>query len=497
MCGIWGYSGNNFNKYKFNILGIYNDTRGGDSCGVFMKKDKSRHVEYGHDETKLYSKFIESGINLDFEDTKIAIGHCRKASIGGIGHAQAQPVVIRNKSGNIIFSMIHNGTLINYKELANKYNVNFHPEETDSQIFCKTVFRVGYKVLKEYDGAGAFIFWDSRIGENKMMVFKGASKYYQNNNTLYEERPLYAITNENSMWISSIEGSLKFINDEKGKIIDLDSNTLYTIENGNIVNTMDIDRSERKQLDNLVWGKNQPEVYGRGYYGNNWDEYDNGYWQSRREQKFDNKNDCVIAERGVLLDVKNTKTILPQKSKFKDKVYFDVDGLYKINDVPCNGEVKCSVAGYVNSSLQFLKTYYFLFGVMMKSYFDYLCAVEFCTVNFDDQMDIMYPLYISRYSTTPTPFDYNIIDGEDQGILFHISNPEFPDSNLEFTGKFSPYFCFNKETYTVKNGAIDGYVSYSSKNEYIMTKKQMDLDEKILSKKISDEELIQLINANI
>ena len=33
-CGIGGYIGNNFNKYKFNILGLYNDTRGGDSCGI-------------------------------------------------------------------------------------------------------------------------------------------------------------------------------------------------------------------------------------------------------------------------------------------------------------------------------------------------------------------------------------------------------------------------------------------------------------------------------
>lgn len=37
MCGIFGYAGKNpktFNKAKFDILGLYNNSRGGDSCGV-------------------------------------------------------------------------------------------------------------------------------------------------------------------------------------------------------------------------------------------------------------------------------------------------------------------------------------------------------------------------------------------------------------------------------------------------------------------------------
>ena len=45
MCGIWAYSGKNFNKYKFNILGIFNDSRGGDSCGLFLSNKKKKQID--------------------------------------------------------------------------------------------------------------------------------------------------------------------------------------------------------------------------------------------------------------------------------------------------------------------------------------------------------------------------------------------------------------------------------------------------------------------
>ena len=246
MCGIMAYNGNNFNKYKFNILGLFNDSRGGDSCGVFIGNKDKKQLAYGHDKTKLYADFIASGVEIDFNNVNFALGHCRKASVGGIGAAQAQPVVIKDENDNIVFTMIHNGTLINYKELAIKYGVDFLHTETDSQIFCKTVWKAGYRVLDEYDGAGAFIFWDSRDGDNTIKVFKGASLYYENDNDLYVERPLYIMHNENSIWLSSIENSLNFINDENYTTESLTCNVLYTIMGGNIIGEDLVDRSKRK-----------------------------------------------------------------------------------------------------------------------------------------------------------------------------------------------------------------------------------------------------------
>ena len=78
-CGIGGYIGNNFNKYKFNILGLYNDTRGGDSCGIFINNDGVNSVHYGHDKTKLYKNFVELGglKDVNLEAPNFALLHCR------------------------------------------------------------------------------------------------------------------------------------------------------------------------------------------------------------------------------------------------------------------------------------------------------------------------------------------------------------------------------------------------------------------------------------
>jgi glucosamine 6-phosphate synthetase-like amidotransferase/phosphosugar isomerase protein len=53
MCGIWGIiktKKSRFNKQLFNILGTHNDSRGGDSCGIFI----DGNVEYGVNTLKLY-----------------------------------------------------------------------------------------------------------------------------------------------------------------------------------------------------------------------------------------------------------------------------------------------------------------------------------------------------------------------------------------------------------------------------------------------------------
>ena len=58
MCGIFAWAGENvkhFNKAKFDILGIFNDSRGGDSCGVSTDGEIYYGVLTG---MKKYSQFI-------------------------------------------------------------------------------------------------------------------------------------------------------------------------------------------------------------------------------------------------------------------------------------------------------------------------------------------------------------------------------------------------------------------------------------------------------
>jgi hypothetical protein len=51
----------------------------------------------------------------------VALGHCRKASVGKVSIETAQPVVIENENGDVDYVLIHNGTIYNYRELAQKY----------------------------------------------------------------------------------------------------------------------------------------------------------------------------------------------------------------------------------------------------------------------------------------------------------------------------------------------------------------------------------------
>ena len=69
MCGIFGqinFKRSTFNKTIFNTLGIANDTRGGDSCGIFVDKQ----VEYGVNNKKLYQNFFLDSEILKCEKSK-------------------------------------------------------------------------------------------------------------------------------------------------------------------------------------------------------------------------------------------------------------------------------------------------------------------------------------------------------------------------------------------------------------------------------------------
>ena len=441
-CGIGGYIGNNFNKYKFNILGIYNDLRGGDSCGIFINNNGVNSVHYGHDKTKLYKNFVECGElkDVNLETPNFALLHCRKASVGGISLATAQPVVIRDEHNEIVFSMIHNGTLVNYKELANKYDVDFTFAETDSQIFCKIVYKAGYKVLAEYDGAGAFVFWDKRDGSDTIKIFKGASLYYEDDVAIYIERPLYCIQEENSYWFSSISESLDFINDTNAKVKNVPDNILFTIKNGKIIAEDKIDRSKRKQVDKLTvnWEKKRAEEAKAmkrfipnnqrcdDYYGSDYDSC----WG------YDDEN-----HKNVTAPISESTTYIENPIKIKDKISFCPDGLYYLNGALCEGRIETTPAGYISASTNMKEIYYFVCGVIMSSYFDYLCAKQFVCQNFESKDDECLELYLAAFSPTPVP--WIMVDSKESTFIeFYEYNSALRSTQL-VSGAYEPFFNFN------------------------------------------------------
>lgn len=196
MCGIAGIvtkTKSSFDYATFCTLGIANDARGGDSCGIFI----DGKYEYGVKETKLFSSFFPDNDLLNsVKQSSIAFVHCRKASVGAIDEKRAQPVIIK-KGDKIEYVLMHNGTIYNYQELAKKYI----PEVdivgmTDSQVMANIFYRKGYACLNEYQGGAVFAIADYRFKKPKVFLFKGASKNNTYSKEKTEERPLFYCIDE-------------------------------------------------------------------------------------------------------------------------------------------------------------------------------------------------------------------------------------------------------------------------------------------------------------
>lgn len=192
MCGLAGIINKNPRKFDFSTfctLGISNDIRGGDSCGIFI----DGIYQYGVDKDKYFQDFfINNDLLYNIEESQIALVHCRKASVGLVNEKTAQPVIITNKEGEVEYVLMHNGTIYNYKELAEKYIPNIDIKGmTDSQVMAHIFYHKGYNALNEYNGGAVFIIVDYRGESPRTLLFKGASKRTEFSKEIEEERPLY------------------------------------------------------------------------------------------------------------------------------------------------------------------------------------------------------------------------------------------------------------------------------------------------------------------
>ena len=285
MCGIWGIiykEPHELNKIVFNSLGVHNDLRGGDSCGIFI----DGKVEYGVQEKKYYSNFFSKSKILKKERLiNIALGHCRKASVGAINEYTAQPVVIRDRGGRVQFVLIHNGTIHNYKELAEKYIpdvdiTNF----TDSQVMAAIFYKTGYDVLSEYIGGSVFVTVDYRGEKPLLRAFKGVSKQYSYSTSEEEERPFYYIKTPEAILFSSIPTFFKVFY-PKSCIFTLQANKLcfYNRDENEFYIDRTIDRSKCYQTK--TYSSYSSSYYGCGCgYGRS-DDYSEGNKKSTSDNK--------------------------------------------------------------------------------------------------------------------------------------------------------------------------------------------------------------------
>lgn len=250
MCGLFGLVGKNsrlFDYSTFCTLGIANDSRGGDSCGIFI----DGHTEYGIDKNKYFSNFFYNSKFLNaLNYCTIALGHCRKASIGSVNKSSAQPIVIKSESGNVDFVVLHNGTIFNYESLANKYIPDIDIKGlTDSQVMALIFYHKGYEVLGEYIGGAVFVIVDYRKSE--ILLFKGASKKDIYSKEESEERPLFYNIEDGELVFSSI-GTYLIALRPYTSTNSLKPNCIYQFDGTDLVEYKKISRKNCKQKQDFI-----------------------------------------------------------------------------------------------------------------------------------------------------------------------------------------------------------------------------------------------------
>lgn len=265
MCGIFGYSGNKPDILKIKILGLYNQSRGTDACGLFLNNE----VIHGNGPDKMFEDFISNVQLPNLKKNQTILGHTRKASSGGVNVNFTHPYAITDDKNKVELVGVHNGTLYNYEELGTEYGIN-----TTNLNDSKTLFTILSKnhldVLEKYKGNAALLM--TKPSEpNTLYVFKGGSEelYHQvthlpdiyndnwqeqygedfythelnPNNKIRGERPLYFYQeSDNSIYFSSIESSLFAIGGTDQTVFPVPVNTFLKITNGKIVEANKINR---------------------------------------------------------------------------------------------------------------------------------------------------------------------------------------------------------------------------------------------------------------
>lgn len=335
MCGIIAWSGKDpkqFNSDKLNILGLFNESRGGDSCGVAIDGE----IYYGIDKNKKFDDFI---INKNYPKPKIVpavIGHTRKGSVGLHTVHNAHPFGYGDLNDNYEFIGCHNGTLIDYDDLAKKYDISislytennvWDRRKNDSEVLLEILYKTrNINVLEEYIGGAALVFQDLRDPDT-IFAFHGASKKeVGDNGLLYEERPLYYYQeSENSLYISSIEEALLFIGGEKDKnVFEFEHNILYEIRNGNVKSAIE------HQIDRSNSGQKKKAYVGNFYKG--------GVNTSTTNKNI-NTNHLTKSQRRRIKNKSSVTNIFNEKgniNEFPCKIYYE-NLRYKRNGHPING----------------------------------------------------------------------------------------------------------------------------------------------------------------
>jgi len=467
-CGLFGWSGSHpsiFNRHAFSILGIDNQDRGRDSCGVYARGE----ITYGMHNNSAFASFIKNINPIRTGKNCVVMGHTRKASIGAITIDNAQPAAIISEDNKLEFVLTHNGTLENHRELAKKYKISMDGLGTDTQILAALLYytEAGFNVLGEYHGAAAIAYqW---ANDDSVYLFKGKSSTNSNSTYETEERPLHIYQeSKNSLYYSSEAGGLQVIAKDKSKIRDLPCNILFRVHKGELQEVTPIDRSKCYQRYIPPYSNNKTLNKNYALY----DDFNDNY-HSGSGYRAGMEWNCVTHSYEY-----------PKKSKAADIFFPPVPivsetlthmgismivytkGRFHRGNQLANGKLLVSEWGSVfekePAKDMKLFTVYFYEGVLINDEEEYqeilLAKARYATLHAlkDCSFGPTHPYVLERtpypiaeYSTIISPnLTIPIINGEPK--LYTMDDAT--DSKIPFAGKLSPIFC--GKSYKIANGLM-------------------------------------------
>ena len=422
MCGLSAYIGKSPDCFKAKIMMLYNEERGGDSCGIYIY-DK---LFKDGDKDKKATSFIKSELfptKPKNNKNKIFIAHNRKGSVGSNNTQNAHPHVINND-----MIIVHNGTIKNIKDLCKKYEIE-EDSDNDSYLLGKIIYEKGYSVLDDYKGFASLI-WTKKSEPNVLYVFKGSSKTYDGTYAkVEEERPLFYSYDKNldEYFISSLESAILAVSESKlcykvlpNVIFKIDFN-LKSTDRKRVVGIYKSNRGETNvnhgvnaYYTNSNFGKFSYDDCGYDYYGRAFESKKETATpvkmlppQKKEKEKIEDHliKNCFhykVNNEQNYVSVKNTRYYLDDKL---------MHGIFNIDDD--------GVASYIDK--QTTSIYYFFMGVMIKDHvsFQKLSRFDKFEINYSKKID--FALFISEFSKFPV-LHSDLLNIKVENILYFENN---------------------------------------------------------------------------
>ena len=502
MCGIFGQATDNpskINSANIKILGMLNESRGRNSCGITLDGE----IFHGLDKDKLFTDFIK-GKSFNPVINPTVFGHTRAASVGAVNHYNSHPFGFGEYKGDFEFIGVHNGTLENHEELAKihnidefpKYldnNIEKHRQKIDSEVLLEIIYKNNnIKVLSEYNGKAALV-WTNTKNPNIIYLYSGKSIEQQgyNNVVQAEERPMNVwVESKNNFYFSSIKEPLYIIGAKEEDVFQIEYNTVFKITNGNFA------KAEKTTISRAQNYQNKCKYYDNKHAFNVWEtEYTsrNDYKDLNRRNLPHSKNlfkEVNIYDDTPIKDIKSYGSkIYSNKLRYYrnghliNGIYFNIDNygfvfcgedsisiyetVTKNIGVSFHYELgmftkskldpKDSHVPFVSIASKEARPYYFIDGVMLKSMLDYNVLLNQKKHN----INMLFPSDKLSYVSMYPVFDVRKnLDFKKQEILL--------EGDL-FTGLVDGV-CFEKEYNIVKGNLIETKIIHEIKSVEIKKK---------------------------